>query len=1147
MKIKNTCAIVLRGAYLHGPYTLYVVTYPSTFDPNYRDEALDQHGSPDFEPNLKAGGSWTSRLKMPDNIRETADKANVKRTADGGLSSFTWILEVSSQVLFSVTASVNFEILVGRDEKSVELGFATLTGQAASAAGNLEDHQQGTGKSRNRAAQPKGVFSKAINLVVDDTASLWNKPTLPQWDDSGKDRGKKPDSQKYNDDTAPLSKRMSGATITGEQASKDESSKKRRKKVHLVVLTHGLHSNLGADMLYLKESIDAAAKEAREDARKRKVRLRSQDKQKTPFAGPGEGTTSREPESSQGHGNSTAPLSGGQDDLHSRDDDESDEDEEEVIVRGFSGNAIRTERGIQYLGKRLAKYVLTMTYPDQPFLPTKKSMTQSLSRAFTGSQSSGSREGPPAHKDSSIHRGSKRLNNLAYKITSISFIAHSLGGLTQTYAIAYIHKHSPHFFESIKPINFVTMASPLLGLSNENPIYVKFALDFGLVGRIGQDLGLTWRAPTMVRNGWGAMIGGIGSEGQRAHRNPDSGAKSLFRVLPTGPAHQVLKMFRNRTVYSNVVNDGIVPLRTSCLLFLDWSGLGRVEKARRENGLIGTVAGWGWAEMTGANSTERRHRAWDSNGGSQAGSGGERSRSNSATRQHHTTVSQPSDDATKDDILTQGYENVGTPSSANKHSQRFQDEEYDAGKFKEEAPAQPQHSLSGFLNFLRPNQNKSHQQSPKQTKIYRRGQTIKAESDNNGANSSENSPTSPGRPGMARGESLLEDRNSVFAPPKTTFFESAGDILNPPLPTEQFLIDPSSRARTIFHDRIYHPGDIPPPRDRKRSALKRTFSSDNSKHSLERSNTDYGLQPSAQDTSDMKVEEKIARAYHHDLSWRKVLVRLEPDAHNNIFVRRMFSNAYGWPVIKHLVDTHFSSDYAAVTADEDEPSLERAKPITEPVGEHGEEVKDEIPKPVPRTNSEIHEAKDNVTDLHVLKKQGSSMSSSNTGTGGAKQRLSRQDSAQWDDAIFDVTDDDDDIDSPLEARHKKQASAASTTTTTTITTNDSEHSQRRGTSETEIADFLSAEPEKIPEGLDIESPTKPEPAVVTSQPEKVPDMAATPLGTTAGVGLGKSVEEQMRRGKVEEKGEMDADADVDTESEQKGLMGDVARMSLDGT
>lgn len=35
---------------------------------------------------------------------------------------------------------------------------------------------------------------------------------------------------------------------------------------------------------------------------------------------------------------------------------------------------------------------------------------------------------------------------------------------------------------------------------------------------------------------------------------------------------------------------------------------------------------------------------------------------------------------------------------------------------------------------------------------------------------------------------------------------------------------------------------------------------------------------------------------------------MKPDAHNNIIVRRRFSNAYGWPVIDHLISEHFSGE-----------------------------------------------------------------------------------------------------------------------------------------------------------------------------------------------------------------------------------------------
>lgn len=1050
------------------------------------------------------------------------------------MPSCTWIIEVTSQVIFSTTAAVHFEILVGRDEKSIELGFSALTGHGAATPGQLQDHQQGQRNKDKRNAQPKGVFSKAVHLVVDDTLSLWNKPALPDWNDEGKHRAAQQGAANEQPLDSPLSMSDTDRAQTDSVPSGRASEPKKR-NVHLVVLTHGLHSNLGADMLYLKESIDAAAKEARENARKRKGKRkvanpvpRSDDREEV----------SERPSSPNEHEASTAPLSGGQDDLNSLDQD-THEDEEEVIVRGFSGNALRTEKGIQYLGKRLAKYVLQMTYPDQPFLPVKKSMTRTLSRAFTGPQGDDDRAGIPSHKDSSIHQGSKKPSHLGYKITSISFIAHSLGGLTQTYAIAYIHKHSPHFFREIKPINFVTMASPFLGLSNENPMYVKFALDFGLVGRTGQDLGLTWRAPTMVRSGWGAMIGGLGSEGQRAQKQPDPGAKPLLRVLPTGPAHQVLKLFRNRTVYSNVVNDGIVPLRTSCLLFLDWSGLGRVEKARRENGLIGTMAGWGWAEMTGTNSSQRRQYGVESGAASGAESGDERSRSNSRDRRHQTTVPQPAEDATKHDTtaeeqeLPEGHQFVGA------QTQRYQDEVFDVSKSKESSPAQPQHPLSSFLNFLRPNQNKSHHNSPKNTRIYKRGQTITGDSSDDATS---DTPPRPSRPGMARGESILNDPNNSYAPPKTTFFEAARDILNPPLPSPEFILDPASRPRTIFHDRVYHPEDIPPPPTKTRVGLKRSFSSDSNRKALTRVNTDYGDQgPStasaSPDTSGMKVEEKIARAYHNDLSWRKVLVRLEPDAHNNICVRRMFSNAYGWPVVKHLVDTHFSSGFEATTADER-------------VGEHGEELREKAKKPLPRTDSEIAEAKDDVSEMRTLTNKNSSLSSSSAG---GRQKLARQDSAMWDDAMFEVTDDDDDddTDTPIEARKDRFTNSEHSEHDTqkgedTAHDTQKDEDNQHGTTDAEIADFLSAEPSQEPEGLDL--PRKPDP-IPTTNSSMNPEVAITPAsppqlpketkspGRTSAVGLGKSVEEQMGSpGSKLKKNQDDED--------RQGILADMTRISM---
>jgi hypothetical protein len=838
-------------------------------------------------------------------------------------------------------------------------------------------------------------------------------------------------------------------------------------------------------MLFLKESIDATVKQARLDARKRKKQYHSTRSNAKNFQSSKDGDQERE-----ASGTSTAALSGGQDEL----DNEADcsDDEELTVVRGFTGNAIRTENGIQYLGKRLAKYVLRFTYPDQPFLPIKKTFSRKLSDTFHSEADKAKRDGPPSHHGSSIHhpRYTQKPEDLPYKITSISFVGHSLGGLIQTYAIAYIHKHSPSFFKNIEPINFICMASPMLGLSNENPMYVKFALDFGLVGRTGQDLGLTWRAPNMAKGGWNAVVGGLANlqnKNKEEEKKPDASAKPLLRILPTGPAHQVLKMFRNRTVYSNVVNDGIVPLRTSCLLFLDWRGLGKVEKARRENGLIGTMAGWGWAELTGANLSTIKPNVTSERG---YDDDDDESDNNNALKRPASgdTVPQPAENETQEDgkrlSFRKSQENEQAPSDDTPAPLKKQRTEKNANQNGGGV-------IDTVLGWLRPNppdQPKPPPQPSKKTsKAFHRAQTLSFDDnpENNGDSSEQDtetmrnptinpthhiSPTQMSkRPVASRGNTTSSNTSDASAarapslPPRTSIFESAGDLLHPPLPSKQWIADPAVRARTIFHDRVYRPEDIPPPPVKKtngsrrgsaRQPLSRTASNElttlqhrvfDAPHpeavtpapSTANSSTANGSKPpspqqseitprspptksTSQDTSSMKIEEKIARAYHQDLTWRKVLVRLEPDAHNNMIVRRMFANAYGWPVIKHLCDTHFADTEAARTRDEDEDTRERAgsdggnAENGKHVKKEGEEVRGQThgaggqqTSSHARTQSEMREARDELTDL-----QSPTASTGHPTSRGSSIRsnvapLSRDGSGVWDDSFFEGSDGED--------------------------------------------------------------------------------------------------------------------------------------------
>lgn len=1019
--------------------------YPATFNPHVKVERDEEkYGIPEYEPMLKAGGSWTAKLKVPEEIRETGAHhigASRPRTADEAKEkkeSVTWIIEITSQILFSTSASVNFEVLVGRDDRSLDIGFTAVAGHGHDAPGQIKERQQ-SNRERTKArkqgnVQTAGVYSRAVRLVAEDTETLWDKPRLPSGEDEQRLRLSQ-DHRRISTDVKRKSK---------DQQRQDDGLPRMRKKVHLVVLTHGLHSNIGADMLFLKESIDATVKQARLDARKRKESFRKKkSKNGEPPASGGrrdseEGseptTKTEQPDVKSGQegdeGTSTAPISGGQEDIDN--DGEDSDDEEETIVRGFTGNAVRTENGIQYLGKRLAKYILRLTYPDQPFLPIKKPLTRTLTDTFKSEAGKARRDGQPAHSGSSVHspKPSRNVDEIPYKFTSISFVGHSLGGLVQTYAIAYIHKHSPTFFQKIRPVNFVCMASPMLGLSNENPLYVKFALDFGLVGRTGQDLGLSWRPNTLARGGWNAMIGGLGSSTEKdqkgKHKNgaEDPSAKPLLRILPTGPAHQVLKMFRNRTVYSNVVNDGIVPLRTSCLLFLDWRGLGKVEKARRENGLIGTVAEWGWAELTGANASSIQPNVTAERNGEDEDDDDEHVR-----RGEGDVVPQPDEDETADDskMVTRQLSLEG-----DYHSEATSRKSSSAPKSP--SPLQEKGILDSLLGFFRPSvpdrsKSSSPQPSKKTTRALSRAQTVQQGEDElsddiaRGREGSTSNLTmdshlsyhhpgqtqqpqqQPKRPAATKGDSFIEnDTGDLQAPPKTSIFESAGDILHPPLPSKQWITDPSSRARTIFHDRVYHPEDIPPPpAKRPGSILSRSFSSDytNFPRDSQSSQSSNGEDP--QQSGSMKVEEKIARAYHRDLSWRKVLVRLEPDAHNNMIVRRMFANAYGWPVIKHLCDTHFADTYAARTRDEEEPARERAQPMDAPVPESGEEVKGQTAKTVPdRTWSETREARDELADLSVAQSGVVSSYSSK-----AASVTSPNSSSGWDDSYLEGSDEDD--------------------------------------------------------------------------------------------------------------------------------------------
>ena len=565
-----------------------------------------------------------------------------------------------------------------------------------------------------------------------------------------------------------------------------------------------------------------------------------------------------------------------------------------------------------------------------------------------------------------------------------------------------------------------------------------------------------------------------------------------------------------------------------------------MDKARRENGLIGTAAEWAWHELTGANSSSLVPNTRSE----QNLLGNDDSDSEYVRQGEGDTVPQPAEDETAED--------------SKKITGRVSFSEHDdkGGSRKaslEERQAQQKGVIESVFDWFRPGPAPPAQSAPtskKTAKALRRAQTVRTDEEEvsedaaEGVEETTSNPTmrphlsgsnqpSGKRPVATKGDSYINNETGELqAPPKTSIFESAGDILHPPMPSRQWITDPGSRARTIFHDRVYHPEDIPPPPiKRPGSRLGRSFSNDGLGKNSVSSRDSIGSVDSV-DSGGMKVEEKIARAYHRDLSWRKVLVRLEPDAHNNMIVRRMFANAYGWPVVKHLCDTHFADTYSARTRDEAEPAKERAPPLEAPIDSgKGEEVQGQTTlKPPKRTESETREAQDELTELH-----GSKQNSLNS-----KPRLDRAGSAVWDDALFEGPDDDDsDIDergfmqrmiNPHRAKKPEEAPADASPSSSTRSPSTPYTDGHRGLAP------ISPSSTKSPRSASGSASLKTPPAVkstfdaadverpvVSNALVEEPETMDSP-GSLAEVGLRKSISEQLSPSKSKSKSQQQTQA-----------------------
>ncbi|CAJ0643498.1 16417_t:CDS:10 [Entrophospora sp. SA101] len=190
-----------------------------------------------------------------------------------------------------------------------------------------------------------------------------------------------------------------------------------------------------------------------------------------------------------------------------------------VIVYSSDVLHIYTEDGIEECGEKLAKKIL-----------------EYIDITNDNSDDGGNSDG--------------RSRTFSPTISKISFIGHSLGGLINVFVVGYLYTVTcGKFFDNIKPIHFITIASPWLGFCCCRTRFssLRLGMKFGALGQTGKDLALVPRSREQQNKASGAV-----------EENTEGGEDEpllLALAKPTSESHIALAKFQSRTIYSNIAND----------------------------------------------------------------------------------------------------------------------------------------------------------------------------------------------------------------------------------------------------------------------------------------------------------------------------------------------------------------------------------------------------------------------------------------------------------------------------------------------------------------------------------------------------------------------------------------------------------------
>ncbi|CAG8769479.1 2325_t:CDS:2 [Gigaspora margarita] len=132
-----------------------------------------------------------------------------------------------------------------------------------------------------------------------------------------------------------------------------------------------------------------------------------------------------------------------------------------------------------------------------------------------------------------------------YKVSKVSFVGYSLGGLIARYAIGVLYNQG--FFNEIKPMFFTTIATPHLGTRrDENKFLVKIVnwVSSNLISKTGEQLN---------------------------YMDKFDGDEPILSVMsnPEKVFYKALAAFKYRKLYANTRNDRTVPFWTAAIADVD--------------------------------------------------------------------------------------------------------------------------------------------------------------------------------------------------------------------------------------------------------------------------------------------------------------------------------------------------------------------------------------------------------------------------------------------------------------------------------------------------------------------------------------------------------------------------------------------------